>query len=218
MTTEAVSPIDQPSEPQDASPAHALILDVVVTQPGATCNVYQHDRERGALRLEQVLQVDVAQPADLARYPLEHHQSALERIGKQEHTVPSADKSPSLPVLLVRSAAIAPGAWVSARLIGALRVSSSRDESLMEGWTLVAVPVSDASQHIATCAQLPAESRTRLAAMLAGQDQWENGTEISSSGDMVEWMEAPEAARYVRQARATWRQRQRQQQAQTPAP
>lgn len=218
MTTEAVSPINQPSEPQDASPAHAFILDVVVTQPGATCNVYQHDRERGALRLEQVLQVDVARPADLARYPLEHQQSALERIGKQEHTTPSADEAPSLPVLLVRSAAVAPGAWVSARLIGALRVSSSSAEPLLEGWTLVAVPVADASQQsIATCAQLPEESRTRLAAMLASQERWENGTEVPSSSDTAEWMEASQAARYVRQARATWRQMQRQRQA-TPAP
>ena len=218
MTTEAISPIDQPSEPQGASPARTLILDVVVTQPGATCNVYQHDRERGALRLEQVVQVDVAQPADLARYPLEHHQSALDRIGKQEHAAPSADETPSLPVLLVRSAAVAPGAWVSARLIGALRISSS-NKPLSEGWTLLAVPVVDAGQQaIVTSAQLPAAQRAHLAAMLASQERWENGTEVSSSGNSVEWMEASEAARYVRQTRATWRQMERQRQAQTSVP
>ncbi len=218
MTTETISPGNQPLESQDESTGRSLILDVFVTQPGATCNVYQHDRERGALRLKQVLQVDKAQPADLARFPLEHPQSALERIGKQGRSMPASasEEERALPVLLVRSVAIAPGAWVSARLIGALRVSPGGDESLMGGWTLLAVPVADASQqHIVAYTQLSATQRMDLATMIAGQGHLEDGTPALSS-HTVEWLAATEAAQQVRQARAAWRQLQRQRQMQAP--
>lgn len=219
MTTQGVLPFDHPPEPQDASAGPTLILDVLVTQPGATCNLYQHDRERGALRLEQVLEVDVAQPADFANYPLERQESALDKIGKREQRTFIAGEAPALPVLLVRSVAIAPGVWVSARLIGALRTSPNPDDPLMNGWTLVAVPVADASQQgLSSITQLSAAQRTRLAAIIAGQEQPENGTRPSHTSETVEWAEVPEAARQVRQARATWRQMQRQRQTQMPPP
>ncbi len=211
MTTRGVLPNDQPSEPQYGLTGQALILNVLVVQPGASCNVYQHDREREALRLEQVIQVDAAHSADFAHYPLEWRESALERVGKPVRTTPAAGEAPVLPVLLVRRVAIAPGVWVSARLIGALRAASRHDEPLIGGWTLLAVPVADASQRdVSSITQLSVEQRTCLAAMITSPEQPEQSARAISSAEMVEWMEASEAARLARQARTMWRQRQRQ--------
>ncbi len=221
MTTESTRPRDQLSqESQDESAARALILEVIVERPAAPCNLYQYDRERRALVLERVLQVEQLQPADLARYPLERQQSALERIGvpiRNDHTA-GADQAPAVPVLLLSTLAVAPGTWVSARLIGAVRAVSSHDEPLIDGWTLLAVPLADASQEqITTTAQIEADRRAHLAAFVVEQERLDDDTALVTTGASVAWLEAPEATRLVRQARATWRHTQRQQQAQNAA-
>jgi inorganic pyrophosphatase len=221
MTTESVRSTHQPTEEhQDASPVRSLILEVLVEQPGAPCNLYQYDRERRALVLERVLQVETPRPADLARYPLERPQSALERIGAPIHSDHTAgtDQAPAVPVLLLSRVAIAPGTWVSARLIGALRIASHQDETLTQGWTLLAVPVVDASQErIITSTHIEAGRRARLAASVVDQEFLDKDAAPGTAGETVEWLEAPEAARLVRQARATWRQVQRASQTQTAA-
>jgi inorganic pyrophosphatase len=196
----------------------SLILEVIVEQPGAPCNLYLYDRERRALVLERVLSVEKPQPADLARYPLERPQSALERIGEpiRNDYSAGAEQAPAVPVLLLSAVAVAPGTWVSARLIGAMRACSHQDDLLMGGWTLLAVPLADASQEqLTTCAQLEADRRASLAAAVANQEHPDNGIAFETTEETIEWLEAPEAAHLVRQAKGTWRQRQRQQQAQT---
>jgi inorganic pyrophosphatase len=219
MKTEPRWQTDQPSEAQhDAFKEYSLLLEVIVEQPGATSNLYRHDRERGAILLEGILRVETPRHADLARYPLERQQSALERIAQPERNT-SADRPetiPSLPVLLLSTVAVAPGTWVSARLIGAMRSSFTKDEPLTQGWLLLGVPAVDASQEqIVTIAQLAAERRAHLAAFVAKQEQLGEDMASESVGETIEWLEAPEAARLVRQARATWRQTERQRQAQT---
>ncbi len=219
MTTESAQPTDQRSqESQGESPDRSLVLEVLVEQPGAPCNLYQYDRERRALVLERVLQVETPQPADLARYPLERPQSALERIGEplRNGHAAGAEQVPAVPVLLLSTVSVAPGTWVLARLIGAVRAASHQDDLLMGGWTLLAVPAADASQEqLTTSAQIEADRRVHLAAFVAEQGRLEDGTAPGKAEEAVEWLEAPEAARLVRQARATWRHIQRQQQAQT---
>lgn len=220
MTIESTQPTDHLSQaPQDASTERSLILEVLVERPGAPCNLYQYDQERRALVLERVLRVETSQPADFARYPLERPQSALERIGepfRSNHTA-GAEPIPAVPVLLLSTVAVAPGSWVSARLIGAVR-AAYHYEPLLGGWFLLAVPAADADQEqMTTCAQLEADCRAHLAAAVAEQEPLEEGIASGKAGETVEWLETPEAAHLVRQARATWRQWQRQQQAQTAA-
>jgi inorganic pyrophosphatase len=215
MKTESTWPTDQLSqESQHASTTRLLTLEVIVERPGASYNLYQYDRERRALRLERVLQVEPTRPADLARYPLERPQSALERIGapiRNDHTA-GADEAPAVPVLLLSTLAVAPGTWVSARLIGAVRAVSHQDDLLMGGWTLLAVPAADASQEqLTTSAQIEADRRGYLAAFVAEQERLDDGAALETAREPVEWLEAPEAARLVRQARASWKQIQRQQ-------
>jgi inorganic pyrophosphatase len=219
MTTESAQPTGQRSqESEGESPERSLVLEVLVEQPGAACNVYQYDRDRRALVLERVLPVEMPQPADIARYPLERQQSALERIGeplRNGHTA-GAEQAPALPVLLLSTVAVAPGTWVSARLIGAVRAASRQDDLLMGGWTLLTVPASDLSQeHLTTSAQLEADRRARLAASIAELERLDDSSAPGKAEEAVEWLEASEAARLVRQARATWRHIQRKPQAQT---
>lgn len=221
MTSESARSTNQRSQAsQDAATERSLILEVLVERPGAPCNLYQYDRERRALVLERVLPVETPQPADLARYPLERPQSALEHIGasmRSDQAV-GAEQAPAVPVLLLSTVAVAPGIWVSARLIGAVRSISHQDDLLMRGWTLLAVPLADADQEqMRTCAQLAADRRAHLAAAVAEQERLDDPAALGTAENTVEWLEAPEAAWLVRQARATWRQQQRALQAQAAA-
>ncbi len=220
MTTESTQSQDQlaQEDSQDEARERSLILEVIVKQPGAPCNRYQYDQERRALVLERVLQVKPTRPADSARYPLERPLRALERIGKpfRSEQAAEAEQAPAVPVLLLSTVAVAPDTWVSARLIGALRSLSHHDEPRTQGWTLLAVPTADASQeHLITSAQLGAERRASLAAAFLEGEQRSSGSVPGKAAEAVEWLEAQEAARLVRQMSATWRQRQRQRQAQT---
>ncbi len=222
MTTEAGWHSRQRSqEDQNEPTTRSLIVEVLVEEPGATCNLYQYDRERRALVLERVFPVATPRPADLACYPLERPQSSLERIGAPNRNGQAAgtDQAPSLPVLLLSTQAVAPGTWVSARLIGAVRAAAHQDDLLLGGWTLLAVPLADVSQEqLITCAQLEADRRAHLAAFVSEQERLDDGAALETAEEPVEWLEAPEAARIVRQARATWRHTQRQQQAHHAGP
>lgn len=213
-------PAQQPQVKQHQPPEGGLVLDVVVEQPGNTCNLYALDRERSGLRLEQVISIESAQPADLARAPLEMPRNALDRFSEQMQGLRSeaGAQAPSLPVLLVTRVSIAPGVWVAARLIGAVRVKgphTSAAEERTEGWTLVAVPRVDPEQEpIEQVAQLAEAVRDALAARALSQARPPAQPLSQFGAACVEWMEAQAAAHLVRQARATWRQQQRQQAAQ----
>ncbi len=206
MRSEAIKQAgEEPREEQPGSAEQGLTLDIVVEQPGNICNLYRQDRERGALRLERVATVEMPAPADLARFPLEAPRSALDMIG--ESTRHAANMQvPSLPVLLLSRAAVAPDTWVSVRLVGAVRAGASgaaTEDPIARGWHLLAIPLADASQQkFQTAAHLPPARRAALAAFVASPEE--------PTDAPVEWLEADDAARLVRQARATWRQTQRQ--------
>jgi len=219
MATDSAHQAFQPSaEQQNGSLEPGLVLDVLVEQPGSTCNLYQPDRERNGVRLERVLSVETPLPADLARAPLERPQNALDRFSERMQGR-SADSSeqPTLPVLLLTSASVAPDVWVAARLIGALRVAgnAATAESIIQGWALLAVPDADAQQaSLQRIADLPPERRAALAAWIASQGVYQAEGAQPTHAAQVEWAEAQEAAALVRQARAAWRQTQRQRVAQ----
>jgi hypothetical protein len=207
---------------QDEQTGQAIILDVVVEEPGSTCNIYQQDREHGALRMEGILAVETPRPADLARFPLESQRRALDIIGDSARRAHSrvSSEAPSLPVLLLSIIAVAPKAWVSGRLVGAIRTTAARNTAssqILQGWKLLAIPLADASQEqIQTASQLAPERRAALAAFVVSQEQGNRHEGVGSApaDDLVQWLEAPEAARFVRQAKAIWRQNQRQQETQ----
>ncbi len=220
MPTDSAHPVVQQSaEQQDGSLEAALVLDVVVEQPGKTCNLYQPDGERGGLRLDCVVLVETPLPADLARAPLERPQSALDRFSErmQGRSAESPAEQPTLPVLLLTSAAVAPGVWVAVRLIGALRVveNVATTEGISQGWALLAVPQADARQQsLQRIADLAPERRAALTAWIARQGAYQSeGTQPTQTAQ-VEWAEAQDAAAMVRQAREAWRQTQRQRAAQ----
>ena len=224
MATESASPVHQPTQEQRQPPEAELLLEVVVEQPGTTCNLYEADQERSGLRLERVLSVEPVQPADRARALLEAPRNALDRFSEQVQGTRSeaAGQAPSLPVLLLTRAAVAPGVWVAARLIGALRVkdlNTSAAEQVAHGWTLLAVPLADPEQEaLQQVVQLAPAQRDALAAQALSQTHTDALPALPPAGaERVEWMEAPEAAHLMRQARATWRQMQRQQAAQAKA-
>lgn len=213
----APQPQDQPA---DDVTERTFTLDVFVEQPGQTCNLYQQDRERRALRLEGVLSVAAPLAADLAIFPLERQRSALDRIGERtsQSTTGEADHSPHFRVLLLTRVAVAPGTWVSAHLIGAIRLASwhtPERPSFTQGWWLLAVPLADPTQEaLQTASQLPPERRLALGTLVVSQDysalDGKAASNQKAGSDAVEWGEASEAARIVRHGQALWRQAQRQ--------
>jgi inorganic pyrophosphatase len=227
MATESRLSAHQAAPEQDQprqAPAAGLLVEVVVERPGATCNLYEVDRARGGLRLERVLSGEAPQAADLARAPLEAPQSALDRLSEQIQGMytDAGEQGASVPVLLLTRAAVAPGVWVAARLIGALRradLRPSKGDQVAQGWTLLAVPQADPQQEVLQgVSQLSPTQRDGLAAQVLRLNQADSDALKRPEEDTgVEWMEAQEAALLVRQARATWRQAQRQRSAQARA-
>jgi hypothetical protein len=221
MMTDHLESAPHPQEQPPAEPAErALVLEVLVEQPGQTCNLYQHDRERRALRLERVIMVETPLPADLAALPLGDQRSALDRIGERapQTAAGGAGPIPRFPVFLLSSVAVAPGTWVTARLIGAVRDATrhaAESSSFTQGWWLLAVPQADTAQAaFHTISQLPPERRVSLAAAVLHQERstLDGGAALNqqTSGEALEWVEADESARVVRQAQVAWRHAQRQ--------
>ncbi len=209
-----------PDQPADETTEHMLMLEALVEQPGQTCNLYQQDQERRALRLERVMLVAAPLAADLAIMPMERQQSALERIAERtpQPTGREAQPSPHFRVLLLTQVAVAPGTWVAARLIGALRPAAwhaPERPAWTQGWWLLAVPLADPAQKaLQAASQLPSERRMALGTLVVSQEHsaldGNAASDQERGSDSVEWMEAREAARMVRHGQAAWRQFRRQ--------
>jgi len=95
-------------------------FEVRIEFPGSSCNTYEFDSQRKGIRLAQVLHRDEDAPADVGFIP-----NGLTSLGHKQ------------PVMLVRSQSVFPGASVTARPLGLVRIQGEEDG------LLVAVPVCD---------------------------------------------------------------------------
>ena len=105
-----------------------MIIEVQVRQPHLDCPIYSWDRERERMRVSDIYHAEPGLPADLASFQLEGQLEA--------------------PVLLLSAQSFPPGALATARLLGALSLTSTGAQEQhypLDDWVFVAAAEVDSS-------------------------------------------------------------------------
>src|SRR6266566_3056214 len=106
----------------------SMIIEVQVRQPHLDCPIYRWDRERERMRVADIYRAEPGLPADLASFQLE---------GQLE-----------VPVILLSAQSFPPGALASARLLGAVSLTSTETQEQqypLDDWVFVAAAEVDSS-------------------------------------------------------------------------
>ncbi len=169
----------------------SMIIEVQVRQPHLDCPIYRWDRERERMCVADIYRAEPGLPADLASFQLE---------GQLE-----------VPVLLLSTQSFPPGALASARLLGALSLTSTetREQQYpLDDWVFVAAAEVDSS--LALYQSLEMLPPAHLAALRAYVRERTKQERQQSTAE-IEVYSAEMAARCIRETRLLLKREQRSQ-------
>ena len=166
----------------------SMIIEVQVRQPHLDCPIYSWDRERERMRVADIYRAEPGLPADLASFQLERQ---LE-----------------VPVLLLSTHSFPLGALASARLLGAVSLTSTETQEQqypLDDWVFVAAAEVDSSLALyQSLEMLPPAHLAALRAYVRAQAKQQSTAEI-------ELYSAEMAARCIRETRLLLKREQRSQ-------
>ncbi|MBE3559969.1 MAG: hypothetical protein IMW89_12185, partial [Ktedonobacteraceae bacterium] len=173
----------------DLTDSSLLTVEVRVQQAQQDCWLYSWDRQQDRLRVTGKQPAQPTLPADLALLSVE---------GQKD-----------IPVYILATPALTPGALVTIRLIGALQISAIHERGPssfpLEGWTLIGVPhLADSPAAWTTLDQIPSE---QLTALLASVQQAAPTPEVALRPPAAVAQRLREARRWLKQARYQQTQR-----------